>query len=330
MKFGLWYDFRNPPQWRRPYPDLYAQLLEQIRAAEDLGYASVWLSEHHFVEDGYCPSLMPLAAAVAAKTQRITIGTSVLLLPLHHPVRIAEDAAIVDILSNGRLILGVGQGYRLGEFQGLGVNRRHRAALVEEGVAIIKGLWTEDNFSFSGRHYKVTNLSLTPKPVQKPRPPIYLGATSEQGARRAARIGDGFVGVGRRAQQVYLATLKEMGRDPQQYPIVASLNLFVSQDPEQSWHQLKEHALYQTNEYARWAAEPEPFQPVTDAEDLRRGRRYLVVDPDTCVKIVEDYSRDSGSQHIYFWAVWPGVDPDLAWSSVELFARKVMPHFRQD
>ena len=108
MKFGLVEDFRNPPQWQRPYPELYQDLLDQIAHLEDLGYDNIWLTEHHFTEDGYNPSLFPTAAAIAARTQRIRIGTFIVLLPFQHPVRVAEDATSVDIFSNGRFDLGVG------------------------------------------------------------------------------------------------------------------------------------------------------------------------------------------------------------------------------
>jgi len=111
LKIGLMQDFRNPHEWRRPNPELYRAILDQIVRAEELGYDNVWLTEHHFAEDGYNPSLLPTAAAIAARTHRIRIGTFVLLLPFQHPIRVAEDATCVDIWSNGRFDLGVGQGY---------------------------------------------------------------------------------------------------------------------------------------------------------------------------------------------------------------------------
>src|SRR5262245_55635187 len=145
MKFGFMEDFRNPQPWRRPCPDLYRLILDQIARAEDLGYDNVWLTEHHFTEDGYNPSLLPTAAAIAARTTRIRIGTFVLLLPFQHPVRVAEDATCVDIFSNGRFDLGVGQGYSYKEFNALGMRRGERSARMAEGVELIQRLWTETN-----------------------------------------------------------------------------------------------------------------------------------------------------------------------------------------
>lgn len=129
LRFGLWYALRNPPQWRVDDVALYQAHLRQIAWAETIGYDDVWLTEHHFCEDGHAPSILPLAAAVAATTTRIRIGTSVLLLPLHHAVRVAEDAATIDILSAGRFELGVGVGYRPQEFAGLGLSPHDRAGL---------------------------------------------------------------------------------------------------------------------------------------------------------------------------------------------------------
>jgi alkanesulfonate monooxygenase SsuD/methylene tetrahydromethanopterin reductase-like flavin-dependent oxidoreductase (luciferase family) len=126
VRFGLWYDFRNPPNSGRSTQRLYRETLDQIVYAEELGYHDVWLSEHHFVADGYLPSCLPVAAAIARSTERISIGTSIVLLPFHHPIRLAEDAAVVDVISDGRFTLGVAVGYRLEEFATFGVDRRHR------------------------------------------------------------------------------------------------------------------------------------------------------------------------------------------------------------
>src|SRR5438067_12462356 len=162
MRFGLVYDFRNPAPWRRPFPQLYQELLEQIAYAEELGFDDIWITEHHFVEDGYCPSALVAAAAIAARTTRVRIGTWVLLLPLHNALRVAEDAAVVDNLSGGRLDLGVGLGYRLEEFAAFGVERRHRRGRMDEGCEVIRRAWSEDGWSFEGRHCHLQSVSVYP------------------------------------------------------------------------------------------------------------------------------------------------------------------------
>ena len=151
LNVGLLFPFRNPPAWRKPFADFYAEQLAQTRVAEELGYDEIWLTEHHFAEDGYSPAILPIASAIAAITKRIRIGTYLVLLPLHNAVRVAEDAATIDIISNGRFDLGVGQGYAPGEFAAYGVNRKTRAGRLEEGIEVMRGAWTKDDFSYDGQ-----------------------------------------------------------------------------------------------------------------------------------------------------------------------------------
>jgi alkanesulfonate monooxygenase SsuD/methylene tetrahydromethanopterin reductase-like flavin-dependent oxidoreductase (luciferase family) len=131
LNIGLLLPFRNPPRWRRPFPEFYAEQFAQAQYAEQLGYDEIWLTEHHFAEDGYSPAILPIASAIAALTKRIRVGTFLVLLPLHNAVRVAEGAAAIDVISNGRFDLGVGQGYSPGEFAGYGINRKARAGRLE-------------------------------------------------------------------------------------------------------------------------------------------------------------------------------------------------------
>ena len=188
MKFGVgYYTLQSPPHNPSPHEKLYSEMLEEISAAEDLGFDSAWLSEHHFLNDGYCPSLLLTAAAIGARTKKIRIGTGVLLLPLHDLIRIAEDAAVADIISRGRLILGLGLGYRKEEFEGFGASLKERKGRMEEGLEILQKSWADGPFSFHGRYHNYENVNVTPKPVQRPIP-IWIGAFTEP-AIRGARPG---------------------------------------------------------------------------------------------------------------------------------------------
>src|SRR5215469_4850675 len=148
MNFGLLFAFRNPPTVQVPFAELYRKQFDLAVLVEDLGYDTIWLTEHHFIDDGYSPSLLPIAAAIAARTRRIRIGTFVILLPLHNALRIAEDAATVDIISNGRFDLGVGQGYRIPEFVGFNIPRRERGARLEKGAKAPRRVGTKKNVPF--------------------------------------------------------------------------------------------------------------------------------------------------------------------------------------
>src|SRR5271169_6253405 len=135
---GLWYDFRNPPQWRQSSDRLYREIFDQIAWGENHGFDDVWLSEHHFIEDGYLPSILPVAAAIAARTKRIRIASGVLLMPFYNPVRLAEDIAVVDVISDGRFELGVGVGFKHEEFEGFGVPFKERGARTNQSLEIIR------------------------------------------------------------------------------------------------------------------------------------------------------------------------------------------------
>src|SRR5713101_7425589 len=164
MEFGALMMFRNPPPWRRPIQEVYRNLLDLCVLAEELGFDHLWTSEHHFLDDGWSPSQLPILAAIAARTKRIRIGTFVLILPFHNPVRVAEDAATVDIISNGRLDLGVGPGNFLTEYETFGVPRRERRPRMHEGLEIIRRAFTENRFSFKGTYHAFPNLALSPRP----------------------------------------------------------------------------------------------------------------------------------------------------------------------
>lgn len=321
MQFGLWYDFRNPPQWQRPWAQLYGELLDQIVYTEQLGYDYIWLSEHHFAEDGYLPSLLTMAAAIAARTTRVKIGTAVLLTPLHNALRIAEDGAVVDLISNGRLVLGLGLGWHPVEFAALGVPIKQRASRTDESIEVIKRAWTEERFSFHGRYHTLDNISVTPKPAQRPRPPILIGGGTEEAARRAARLGDGFVGGGgggRATFDAYLRALAAEGRSRADVIISTAMPLYVSKDPEQAWHEIRDHLLYQANWYRQGRA---PL--IDDPETLRPS--ILIASPEECVAEIRHRYEALGWDELHFWAVLPGMAPKQAQTSIELFAREVMP-----
>ena len=179
MEFGvgLW-GMQATRMAPRHHANLYQEMIDDCRYAEELGFHSFWLTEHHFWYDGYCPSLLVGLGALAAVTRRIKIASGLVLLPMHDPLRVAEQAAVVDQLSGGRLILGFGNGYRDAEFDSLGLRRTERGARLSEQFSILKTAWTQERFSFSGKHFNYNDLAVTSKPLQKParRPRSALGA----------------------------------------------------------------------------------------------------------------------------------------------------------
>jgi alkanesulfonate monooxygenase SsuD/methylene tetrahydromethanopterin reductase-like flavin-dependent oxidoreductase (luciferase family) len=192
IRFGLWYDFRNPPQWRQPSDRLYREILDQIARGENNGFDDVWLSEHHFIEDGYLPSILPAAPAIAARTDRIRIASGVLLMPFHNPIHLAEDIATVDVISGGRFELGVGLGFKREEFSGFGVSSKERGARTDQSLDIIRRALAGETITFKSDFFDFQNVRVTPEPIQKPHPPIWLGGFTPAALRRAVQFGDGF------------------------------------------------------------------------------------------------------------------------------------------
>ena len=324
INFGLWYDFRNPAPWTRPAAELYAQTLEHIAYAETLGFDTIWTSEHHFIDDSYSPSLLPICAAIAARTTRVRIGTNVLLLPLHDPVRIAEDAATVDIISGGRFDLGVAVGYKREEFTGFDIDRRTRAKRMDEACEVLRRSWTPGPFTFEGDYYTYRDINVTPKPVQDPMP-LWVGGFSEAAVRRAARVGDGLVAAAN-VIEVFLDEWRRVGRQGEPKIALTLPWSLVAEDPDAAWAEIGPHTLYQSQNYARWftAAGMNLFASVPETADDVRGRNpRVVVTPAEARAIVEQVVRELPVTHLYWWAIPPGVAPKKTFRSAELFARSV-------
>jgi probable F420-dependent oxidoreductase len=334
VRFGLWYDFRNPPQWRQSSDRLYGEILDQIAWGENNGFDDVWLSEHHFIEDGYLPSILPVAAAIAARTKRIRIASGVLLMPFHDPVRLAEDIAVVDVISGGRFELGVGVGFKLEEFESFGVPFKERGSRTNQSLEIIRRALDGETVTFKSEFFDFKNVKVTPEPIQKPHPPIWLGGFTQAALRRAVRYGDGFTmpGANREIYDRYVAELKKENRPTDDIRLASGFwCLMVSNDPEKTFAEAADHIIYQANDYSAWlsAAGHQPLsEHLRDREHLRQSGLLKVVDPDTAITIIRDFVGRVPVTHYYSWTLPPGLPPRWAQSHLELFASKVIPAFR--
>lgn len=325
--FGLWYDFRNPSQWHRPFSRLYREVLDQIAWAEGLGLGSAWLTEHHFVEDGYSPSPFVLAAAIGERTSAMRIGTNLIVAPLHNPVRLAEDAATVSLLTGGRFDLGLGQGYWAPEFAAFGRSVRNRPSLLEESVALIRQAWSGRKEPFTGKRFQLPAVRVTPVPEQVPG--LLIGAMAEPAIERAARIGDGFLSTQNAHQPAYLRAREKLGQPAR---ICAGQWAIIAEDPEREWARIGPHALYQLNNYIAWGAFGPPGQvpEFTDPGQVVAAGAYQLWDPDTAVEELAVLLRERPQiTDVHFWAQLPGEPVDSGSARVELLATKVMPQVRQ-
>jgi probable F420-dependent oxidoreductase len=185
MRFGTVHSFESLPGQAGGHAAVYEAGLDQIARSEQLGYTYVNVTEHHATDDGYCPALMPVLAAAAMRTQRLRLSTGMLILPLHNPVRIAEEAAVVDVLSGGRLTLGVAAGYRELEFTALEADYRRRGKRMRESLDVLLAAWTGEPFAYAGETISLPEITVRPTPLQRPHPPLWLGGTSDAALRRA-------------------------------------------------------------------------------------------------------------------------------------------------
>lgn len=337
MNFGLLMSFRNSSQNELSYSELYRKHVDLCVDAEEMGYDTIWLTEHHFVEDGYSPSMIPLAAAIAARTKRIRIGTFVLLMPLHQPLHVAEDAATIDVLSNGRFDLGLGQGYVPREFAGFNIPRDERSRRLREGVEIVRRAFTEDNFTFEGKCYTARDVTLYPKPVQRPHPPIWIGARSRSATERAARNGYHLAGTGEHQSEVYREALRAAGRNPADFNIAQLRFGFIAAKKDKAWDECEFGLHYLMQRYGQWIAEAndvpgdDSFTQVPPVGQLRHSDRatfdLMVGTPDEAIEQIE--KMESYSTHLALGMALPGIEPKKIRASMKLFADKVIPHFRR-
>jgi probable F420-dependent oxidoreductase len=334
IRFGLWYDFRNPERWRQPPDRLYREILDQIAWGENNGFDDVWLSEHHFIDDGYLPSILPMAAAIAARTERIRIASGVLLMPFHNPIRLAEDIATVDVISGGRFELGVGIGFKGEEFEGFGVSSKGRGKRTDQSLEILQRALAGETVTFKSEFFDFQNVRVTPAPIQKPHPPIWLGGFTPAALRRAVRFGDGFTvpGANRDVYDSYVAGLQKENRPTDNVRFASGFwCLIVSDDPEKTFSEAADHIIYQANNYSVWlsAAGLQPLAPhLNDREDLRKSGLLQVVDPDTAISMIRNFADAVPLTHFYSWTLPPGLPPRWVQAHLELFASKVIPAFR--
>ncbi|MCX8072465.1 MAG: LLM class flavin-dependent oxidoreductase [Candidatus Binatia bacterium] len=315
------FDLRVPPFATTDHARQYAACLEMCRWADELGLDMCVLSEHHGVEDGFLPAPLTLAAAIAGATKRLPINVAALLVPLHDPIRLAEELAVLDLVSSGRVSVVAGLGYRPEEFAMAGVDRAQRGKLLEEGIQVLRQAWTGEPFEFRGRTVRVT-----PKPANPIT--IFLGGSTPAAARRAARLRTAFLPAIADPQlaTIYQEECVRVGFD-QGFVMMPGGPGFVhvSQDPERDWERIGPHALYDATTYAAWQTPDQRSQVHVHGstlEDVRRSGVYQVLTPEECVALAREQGR------LVLHPLMGGIAPELAWESLRLFEREVWPRIR--
>ncbi len=325
MELCLTYDMRAPDFGARRNM-LYDAALDQVAWADELGFDLVGLGEHHGSDDGYNPSPLILASAMAARTRRIKLRTSVLLAPLYDLPRLAEDAAISQTLANGRLLLGIGAGYRPSEFETFGRRLEERWKIIGETCEFLRLAWRGEPFEWQGRRCHIT-----PAPEPLP-PPILLGGSSAAAARRAAHIADDwFPPLDARLWPPYREECLALGKpDPGSYPAQGPIFLWVSEDPDRDWEWILPHVRHQLASYSAWTTEAfgraaGPYAGELSAETVRQSKAYQVLSPE---QVLELFGELGDHSVLYLNPLLAGIDPVRSWKMLRLFEDQVMPHLR--
>ena len=327
LRIGVCYDFRNPPDSGTSDEALYAEILEQVAWLDQIGADLVWFTEHHFVEDGYLPSWVPVAGAMAAVTSHVTFGTDICLLPFNHPVRLAEDLAVLDNLSAGRVEVGVGMGYAPHEFRGFGFPVSRRVSLMNEGIEVLQRCFTGERFSYSGKRYHFEDIVVTPGYVQPGGPPLWVAAMSEAGAERAARYGTHFLpqGLKRRSFDHWVQTLEASGKRPGDHRVGIIRSILVTDAGGADWETVRAAERYRMQLYNRFFEESgegfgEAGEPVPQT--------WIVGDADHCVAELVSFIERFGMTDIVTMAVPPGLRAEQMAPSLERLFRDVVPRVK--
>ncbi|MGO9158923.1 LLM class flavin-dependent oxidoreductase [Mycobacterium sp.] len=329
LTFGYLYDFRNPPQWYRRPAELYAETLDIIAGTEALGFAGAWLPEHHLADDGYMPSPLVTLAAVAARTTSMRIGTAVALAPLHHPVRFAQDCALLDTLSDGRLDIGLAIGYRRRETAAFGIDFTRRGALFDEFLQIIGRLWAGETVDFDGTYFQIAGAKLMP-PAPRGHIPLYIGGFAGKAVQRVATYGDGYLGTAE-VCGLYVDKLRELGRDPAAARLrITALTTVVARDPEQAMAELAPHYLHINNSYGQWNNEDNALgmagmRPMS-LEQYKASGELQILTPEQAIAMLTDLDQRTPLEH-YIMLAPPGLPADRFMAYAEVFATDVLPAF---
>ena len=344
MKVGVAIKFQNSPTAPAEFTQVYEQQLEYARAADALGFDYIVVPEHHSVQIGYNPTPFLTLTAAARETKRIGLATQPLLLPLYHPVHVAEQLAALDVLSGGRAMLGVGVGYRDGDFEAFGIERRERGARAEEALTILLGALREREFSYEGRFYTAKNVSLMPRPVQQPHPKIYVTARSPRAVARAVRFGLPvntlhYEAIGGGIYAEYCTQVAAAGLDARRLDFTIARNGYIASDLETALRVGGEHYTNRNQNMAGGefkgreagaGVAQRPYQELVGAE----GQRYvlqgdLIGTPETWIAAMQaDLEALSGPVPFTGWTVglYPGGMPLRdALAALELLAKHVLP-----
>jgi probable F420-dependent oxidoreductase len=318
----------------------YREALEEVVLGEELGFDSIWMEEHHGIKNHYWPSPLMVLAGFAARTSRVQLGTDVIVLPFHHPLKVAEDAAMLDVISNGRLVLGVAIGYRPEEFAAFGQPLERRGARFEEQIAIIRRLWSEETVTYDGKFFQLENVRMEPKPIQGANVPIYLGAWGPLGMKRAATIADAWIPGPvadlpkiLAAREQYHTALRAAGKDPASVPQPLTREVVIAATEEKARELAEKHLMVNYRHEYGGGTWNHPLIDSSDkatvtALDAIGKDRFVVGNPDQCIEKIRAFRDAVGADHFICRLFFPGMPHEHIMEELRLLAKEVIPAFK--
>jgi alkanesulfonate monooxygenase SsuD/methylene tetrahydromethanopterin reductase-like flavin-dependent oxidoreductase (luciferase family) len=353
LRFGTYYFLQAPPG--RSDADILRDEVDQMVLSEELGFDSIWLTEHHYADYGLSSAPSVLLATVAARTQRIRLAIAVYVIPFHNPLRLAEETATLDILSGGRLTVGLGRGNRPMEFYGHGVPQQESRTRMEEGVDVLLQAWTQDRVNFSGKHWCIQNVPVYPKPAQKPHPPLAFAVTSPETIAWTARHGHAMLssGLGTPLAQItknrdaYLQGLREATFSQAEIEEllcrwVVTKHVYVAPTDAEAQAEAREPEMWYRDAFIRSLAaddltglHPSVYESANTMISRLRSQGWedllesalVIGSPDTVAAKVADLQA-AGVGEMVCWMNFGGLPPEKVRRSMRLFAEEVMPRFQ--
>lgn len=330
MKFSLFTVFDNYKEVYPRTPDQFLEeVLQQTEEADRLGFDSVWFAEHHFKEYGILSSPNMMIAAAAQRTKYIRLGVAVVVLPFHNPIRVAEEYALADVLSGGRLNLGLGSGYLPHEFAGFNISAENKVHVFNEALDIINKAWSGEKFSYKGEYFEFNDVEMNVLPLQRPNPPTWIAALRPAGAQFVAQMGYPIMGIpyvnGNSIAEIesiisgYKKTYVESGHDLSKVEIPLALHTYVAETTEQARAESEEHLnLYlSTRQYGKNVR----FDDLLEREQLAIGS------PEDVIALLRKYEA-IGMNNVMMLLNFGGMPHEKVMKSLGLIANEVIPAFR--
>ena len=329
MRFGIEFGSYSA---KMSGPDACQDVRRRAVAAYRNNFEALFVAQHY--ANGPELALLqsiPLLAYLAGQVPGMYLGTSIFLLPLHPPVMVAEDTATLDNLSGGKFLFGVGQGYRDREFSSFGIEKKHRRARLVEGLEVIRKLWTEDDVSFNGRFFQLDHVTIEPKPLQRPRPPILMGADTVQTVARVPEVADHWISSRRHSKAFlhetvpeYKKALAQQGREFKGLFIFRDLCLAETSREAEN----RVRAAYERR-YQGFQKEGQPGERYDLPFDELKQGRLVVGSPEEVIEDVMSYHNEFGAEFMWFMVDWPGFEPQWALETIELFGKRVIPEIKR-